>query len=76
MAMKREGIDELPLYPEERGDRRPTAEQIFRLFSLVQRHTLKRNGRTVQMFEPEMTELQLEVLRLLGVPKNAYQSGR
>jgi len=40
-AMQHEGIDELPLYPEERTTQRPTAEQILRLFSLTQRHILQ-----------------------------------
>jgi hypothetical protein len=33
-AMAERGIEELPLYPEERKCRRPTTEQVFRLFSL------------------------------------------
>jgi transposase len=74
LAMKREGISELPLYPEARSNRRPTAEQIFRLFSLTERHVLMRSNTTIQVFEPEFTELQLEVLRLLGVPASAYGS--
>ncbi|MGT2455355.1 hypothetical protein ACU4GI_19755 [Cupriavidus basilensis] len=40
LAMKREHIDELPLYPEQRQCRRPTTEQILRLFSLAERHKL------------------------------------
>ena len=31
-TMERDDIEDLPLYPEERTTRRPTAEQIFRLF--------------------------------------------
>lgn len=72
-AMQREEIDELPLYPEERRTRRPTAEQIFRLFSLTQRHTLQRCGRDVHVFSPELTELQRQVLQLLGVPESVYR---
>ena len=45
-AMQREAIDALPLYPEECSTRRPTAEQVLRLFSLTQRHVLRcRPGR-------------------------------
>jgi len=33
-AMQREGVEDLPLYPEERSTKRPTAEQVFRLFAL------------------------------------------
>ncbi|MGH9955525.1 MAG: hypothetical protein ACREBC_00155, partial [Pyrinomonadaceae bacterium] len=36
-AMKRQSIEELPIYPEQRQCRRPTTEQILRLFSLAER---------------------------------------
>ena len=75
-AMKSEGIEQLPLYPEDRANHRPTAEQIFRLFGLVQRHLLIEEGHVVQVFEPDLTELQHEVLRLLGVPSTRYQGSR
>jgi transposase len=73
-AMKREGIEELPLYPEERRSRRPTSELILRLFSLPERHTILRGGEVLEMCEPELTDLQKEVLRLLGVPLTAYRA--
>ena len=41
--MKREKIKELPIYPEQRLCKRPTTEQILRLFSLAERHTLLRD---------------------------------
>jgi hypothetical protein len=68
-----EQLNALPLYPGERMTRRPTAEQVLRLFSLVQRSRLYRNGREVQLFPPELTELQLEILDLLNVPRGAYR---
>jgi len=71
-AMQRTGIEELPLYPEERTSRRPTAEQILRLFSLAQRHTLFHDGKEVRVFEPELTDLQRQVLHLLSVPEKVY----
>jgi transposase len=73
LAMKREGIKDLPLYPEERPDPHPTAEQIFRLFGLVQRHVLSNDGREIRVFEHELTELQQQVLALLDVPQESYQ---
>jgi transposase len=72
-AMQREGIESLPLYPEERTTQRPTAEQIFRLFSLTQRHVLTQEGQQIRTFEPQLTALQSQVLTLLGVPKADYQ---
>ncbi len=73
LAMKREGIDELPLYPEERMTHRPTTEQIFRLFSLTQRHVLQHNRETIRCFEPELTDLQRQILKLLGIPDSVYR---
>ena len=39
-AMEREGLDSLPLYPEDRPCRRPTARRVIDLFDDVHRHTL------------------------------------
>lgn len=71
-AMETHAISSLPLYPEERRTQRPTAEQILRLFSLLQRHDLFAAGELVRSFEPELTPLQQHVLELLGVPESAY----
>jgi len=72
-AMEREKIEDLPLYPEERANHRPTAEQILRLYSLIERHQLcEEDGREVQLFEPELTDLQKQILSLLSVPEMVY----
>jgi transposase len=73
-AMEHHGIDHLPLYPEERVTHRPTAEQILRLYSLLERHDLIAEERVVRAFEPKLTQLQRQVLSLLGVPEKAYKS--
>jgi len=74
LAMKLRSIAELPLYPEQRECRRPTTEQVLRLFSLAQRHRLTQAGQVVQSFDVELTDLQRQVLSLLGVPETAYGS--
>jgi transposase len=74
LAMKREHIDELPLYPEQRQCRRPTTEQILRLFSLAERHKLIEGAHTVQVFDVPLTDLQRQVLTLLGVSEQAFRS--
>ena len=73
-AMKRERLKELPLYPEQRLCKRPTTEQLLRLFSLAERHVLTRSGRTVQVFENDFTPLQHQVLDLLDVPETAFRT--
>jgi transposase len=72
-AMQREHLETLPIYPEQRACRRPTTEQILRLFSLAERHTLLEQDRPVQHFHPELTDLQCQVLNLLGVPQTAFR---
>ena len=72
-AMKQAKIEDLPLYPEQRSCERPTTEQILRLYSLITRNQLLYDGRTMQVFEAELTDLQSEILTLLGVPRQAYR---
>ena len=76
LAMKREGIEQLPLYPESRACRRPTTEHILRLFSLAERHTLLASGGAIRVFEPNFSPLQIQVLQLLGVPLAQYCADR
>lgn len=71
-AMKKADVASLPLYPEERASRLPTANTIFRIFTHVDRETIFGDGQKVADFEPELTELQLQVLELLNVPRAAY----
>lgn len=72
-AMAREGVASLPLYPEERRTRRPTADQVLRLFALVERHVITVDGHDVHVVEPDLTQLQRDVLRLLSVPEAAFR---
>jgi hypothetical protein len=55
-----------------RLSQRPTSDQLFRLFSHVTRHELRLDGHTLRSFEPELTSLQAQVLRLLGVSQEVY----
>jgi hypothetical protein len=52
----------------------PQAPPRSKEFTLhTERHVLMRGNRTVQLFHPELTELQHKVLDLLGVPRLRYQ---
>ena len=74
LAMQRENITVLPLYPEQRDCERPTTEQILRLFSLAERHKLSQGEHTLQVFKVDFTNLQHQLLTLLGVSENAFQT--
>ncbi len=71
-AMRREGVCELPLYHEQRACTAPTAARVFDAFAELQRHHLTRDGRHVQTFNPQLTDLQRQLLDLLGIPASAY----
>lgn len=70
--MQLHDVEHLPLYPDERTTERPTAEQVFRLFALMQRHDLYHGGQLVHSFEPVLTDLQRQVLEMLGVSEEVY----
>ncbi len=61
--------ESLPLYPEGRACRRPTARRVIDLFEEVQRHELTGGDQAPVSFTTELTPLQREVLRLLGMSK-------
>jgi transposase len=72
-AMEGAGIESLPLYPEGRACRRPTARRVIELFEEVQRHELSTGDRRPVVFSTELTRLQRKVLKLLEMPK-AYDT--
>ena len=74
-AMQREGIESLPLYPEDRPCRRPTARRVIDLFDDIHRHTLRRDGSQASTaFVTELSDLQRRILKLLGVPATEYRA--
>jgi transposase len=70
-AMKAQEIESLPLYPEKRPSRRPTARKVIDLFEDVQGHTLTVNNAPPVEFTTDLTRLQRRILRLLGM-SNAF----
>jgi len=72
-AMEAAGIESLPLYPEGRACRRPTARRVIDVFEEMQRHELTEGKHSAVVFTTELTRLQQRVLRLLGMPK-AYET--
>jgi len=71
-AMRREEIDALPIYPEGRACRWPTARRVIDLFQMVQRHTLQHHGGTPEIMVTELTRLQRRLLKLLGLSAKDY----
>ena len=73
-AMASAGIAELPLYPEERMCKAPTAARVIEIFEPLCLHALVDSSTVVKTFDPHLTQLQLQLLALLDVPAGAYVS--
>ena len=71
-AMAAAGVDSLPLYPEGRPCRRPTARQVFDVFENVQRHTVHVEGQPPIVLVTELSPLQRQILKLLGISPETY----
>lgn len=72
MAMRRESIKALPIYPEGRPCQYPTMFDIVRLFRGVERYEVH-EGDEVTIFPAQINKIQAQVLNLLDVPLALYQ---
>ncbi len=71
--MEGAGVESLPLYPEGRACRRPTARRVIDVFEDVHKHELTEGRRPAVVFTTELTRLQRKILKLLGIPR-AYDN--
>jgi transposase len=71
-AMRKRGIESLPMYPEMRPCRRPTARRVIDLFAAVQRHLWAKPGHAPQLMVTELTPLQRRLLRFFGLSARHY----
>ena len=71
-SMKTLKLKVLPLYPEDRECPAPTANRIMEVFEEIRRHDLMDAETIIKAFEPELTPLQEDLLRLLEVPRDRY----
>ena len=72
-AMADASTKTIPLYPEDRDCSAPSAARTLEIFNGLSRHHLHRHGTQLQVFDPDLTTLQHQVLRLLGIPTAVYQ---
>jgi transposase len=72
LAMKRQAVDYLPIYPEAKHCPYPTTFDIVRLFNNVERYEVQDNDRTF-IFPSQLNKIQKQVLELLEVPIALYQ---
>ena len=71
-AMQREKVKSLPLYPEGRDCRRPTTRKVLDLFAAVQRHQLSTSGQESEVMLTQLSSLQKDILKLLGISSRGY----
>ena len=74
LSMKRNKIKEFPLYPEERDCKHPTTNRLITLFSNQRRHILKEGDEIIKYFFDPLSELQIQILKLLDVDATHYKS--
>lgn len=72
LAMRKERIRSLPLYPEKRKCKYPTTARIIDLFSNLRKHILFEGTKMVKCFYDPISELQEQILDLLIISKNHY----
>jgi transposase len=71
-AMAHEQITKLPLYPEQRACKKPTAARTLELFADLTRHHLTHNQQPIQTFQPDLTRLQTQLIKMLDLPGTLY----
>jgi transposase len=74
-SMRAQAIATLPLYPEGRPCKAPTASRIFEVFHDIRRHRLiGPTGTAYKIFFDDLTDLQRTILRLLSLNPATYFS--
>jgi len=73
-AMTTKKIAALPLYPEDRDCKTPTAARVFELLDPLTRTIVRHHDRLLATTDPALNPLQERVLTLLGIPLNAYRT--
>jgi transposase len=72
-GMKHNGLKSIPIYPEERDCKYPTAHSIIRVFQEVEKfELLNRDGEVTEYFPPMLAPLQKQILNLMEVPLTLY----
>lgn len=71
-AMRRKKIEALPLYPQGRACRWPTARRVVDLSEPIQRHTLTQRKHPAEVLITELARVQRRLLNLPGLSPKHY----
>lgn len=75
-AMRKQGIAELALYPEDRACTAPTAARVIEVLEPLCAHRLTAGDEVLKRYDPSLSPLHQQILDLLGVPTTAYLTSR
>ena len=64
--------ESLPLYPEGRACRAPTARRVLDVFEAIQRHELQQAGKPLETYVTELRPLHRHLLKFLGIAIRSY----
>lgn len=62
----------LPLYPEGRPCRRPTARRVIDVLEPIQQHALIRRGKPEEVMVTEPNRLRRKLMKLFGINPATY----
>lgn len=71
-GMDRAGVDRLPIYHEGRNCEAPTADRLLEAFETLEVNRLWQGDEIVQRFKVELTDTELLLLKLAGVPAEVF----
>lgn len=74
--MRDPDIAELPLCPEGRASKAPTAARVIEIFEPLCAHQLAANGEVLKRNDPNLSQHHQQLLDLLQVPLTAYLADR
>jgi len=70
--MKESDIDALSIHPEQRLAYHPTTAKIFERFQDISHYRIVEAGQVIKVYRDEITNLQKEILGLLGMTEKDY----
>lgn len=72
LAMKKKGLSSIPIYPEERECRRPTADKILELFRDVRFQSVIQDGKQLARIPDKLNSVQKTVLNILEIDQKEF----
>lgn len=74
LNMEKGNIESLPVYPENRESKYPTANSIFSVFKDISTYQIEENTRIIEEYQDELSDTHIQLLELLEIlPKEYWQ---